>query len=73
MGVYIVTNSNQLWGPTKFNLIKFFWVMGIFDWSITKKFNQALDNPKIDILHNSLLWDGHIGYKSRELRAKDIV
>jgi hypothetical protein len=26
--------------------------MGIFDWSITKKFNQALDNPEIDILQS---------------------
>jgi hypothetical protein len=26
--------------------------MDIFDWSITKKKNQALDNPKIDILQS---------------------
>jgi hypothetical protein len=26
--------------------------MGIFDWSITKKINQGLDNPEIDILQS---------------------
>jgi hypothetical protein len=37
----------KLWKHSKFNF--FFCVMGIFDWPITNKFNQALEIPKIHI------------------------
>jgi hypothetical protein len=40
-------------GTYKVQFNFFLGVLGIFDWSITKKINQALDNPEIDILQSS--------------------
>jgi hypothetical protein len=39
--------------------------MGLFDWPITKKCDQTLGTPKMDILYFSLLDHLYIGYKSR--------
>jgi hypothetical protein len=40
-------------------------VMGIFDWPITKNNNQALDNPKIGMLQSFFVGlFNYINYKS---------